>query len=64
MKIILIKSLGMQIKIRVKNIAKKRNGGHWPEKNEVSKFLKMISEYKRKIREIKHQIKEEEKENL
>ena len=53
-----------KIKIRVKNIAKKRNDGHLPEKIEVSKFLKIISEYKRKIREIKHQIKEEEKENL
>ena len=54
-----------KIKIGVKNIAKKRNDGHLPEKIEVSKFLKIISEYKRKIREIKHQIKkEEEKENL
>jgi hypothetical protein len=31
------------------------------EKQEVSKFLKMISDYQHKIREIKHKIKEEEK---
>jgi hypothetical protein len=33
------------------------------KKVEANKFLKMISEYKHKIRKIKHQIKEEE-ENL
>jgi len=31
-----------------------------PETREVSGFLKMISEYKHKIRNIKHKIKEEE----
>ena len=30
------------------------------EKQEVSKFLKMISDYKHKVRKIKHQIEEEE----
>lgn len=32
------------------------------EKKEISKFLKIISEYKSKIRAIKYRIKEEEKE--
>ncbi len=31
------------------------------EKREVNKFLKVVSNYKHKIRQIKHQIKEEEK---
>lgn len=31
------------------------------EKKEVNKFLKIVSSYKHKIRQIKHQIKEEEK---
>ena len=30
------------------------------EKREVNKFLKVVSNYKHKIRQIKHQIKEEE----
>jgi hypothetical protein len=34
--------------------------GSAEDKTRVSKFLKMMSEYKEKIREIKHQIKEEE----
>ena len=32
-----------------------------PDKREISKFLKIISEYKHKIKEIKHKIKEEER---
>jgi len=43
--------------------AKKLNIGEI-EKKEASKFLKMISDYKHKIRRIKHHIKEEEEENL
>ena len=47
--------------IKIKIIEKKsRLSGNRPERQEVSKFLKMISEYKHKIREIKHKIKEEE----
>ncbi|OGI82542.1 hypothetical protein A3I95_01170 [Candidatus Nomurabacteria bacterium RIFCSPLOWO2_02_FULL_44_12] len=38
---------------------KNGNGGETPP-GEVSKFLKMISDYKQKIREIKHRIHEEE----
>lgn len=45
------------LKIEVKKIHRKRNA---EGKTEVSKFLKTMSEYKQKIREIKHQIKEEE----
>lgn len=47
------------IKSKIKSIYRKKqkDGG---EKVEVSKFLKVVSEYKQKIREIKHQIKEEE----
>ena len=30
------------------------------EKKEISKFLKIIGDYKNKIREIKHRIKKEE----
>lgn len=45
------------LKIKVRKIHRKRNA---EGKTEVSKFLKTMSEYKQKIREIKHQIKEEE----
>ncbi|MDO8659497.1 MAG: hypothetical protein Q7K54_02750 [Candidatus Parcubacteria bacterium] len=56
----LIKIIYKIIKSKIKSIHRKKqkNGG---EKVEVSKFLKVVSEYKQKIREIKHQIKEEEK---
>ena len=48
------------MKIKIKNMhSKKLNVGEI-EKIEVSKFLKMISEYKYKIRKIRRQIKEEE----
>jgi hypothetical protein len=51
-----------QIKIKIKDIYhnKINNGNTIKEKREVPKFLKVISEYKNKIREIKHKIKEEE----
>ncbi|MFZ1019749.1 MAG: hypothetical protein WAN61_02035 [Minisyncoccia bacterium] len=47
-----------QVKTKIKNLRGKKLNEM--EKREVSGFLKMISEYKQKIREIKHQIKEEE----
>ncbi len=47
------------IKTKIKNIYHRNQAGD--EKKEVSKFLKMILEYKQKIRAIKHKIKEEEK---
>ena len=53
--IILIKEL--------KNKFKKNNGNssdNTTEKKEVSKYLRIISEYRHKIRQIKHRIKKEE----
>jgi hypothetical protein len=47
------------LKIKVKEILTKRSKNK-VEKTEPNKFLKMISEYKHKIKKIKHQIKEEE----
>ncbi len=55
----LLKNKYQKIKNAVKDLhSKKLNEG---EKKEVSKFLKMISEYKQKIRRIKNKIHEEEK---
>ena len=55
----LIKIVYKIIKAKIKNIYRKRpKDGE--DKIEVSKFLKVVSEYKQKIREIKHQIKKEE----
>ena len=50
----------------IKNIKRKYNPQKKEEsiKKEVSGFLKMISEYKQKVRKIKDKIKEEEKEKL
>jgi len=57
-----IKNKYEQVKIKIKNIYLKkiRSETEVKEKQEVPKFLKIISEYKNKIREIKHKIKEEE----
>lgn len=50
-----------EIKIKIKNIHYRKNiNGDLTEKTEVSKFLKIVSEYKCKIREIKQKIHEEE----
>lgn len=48
-----------ETKIKIKNINRQKimNG----ERQEISKFLKVISDYKHKIREIKHRIHEEER---
>ncbi|MEK9181471.1 MAG: hypothetical protein AAB786_00400 [Patescibacteria group bacterium] len=50
-----------EVKIKIKNInmPKDLNGNRLPN-TEGSKFLKMISDYKHKIREIKQRIHEEE----
>src|ERR1035437_9542648 len=53
-----LKNKYQEIKTKVKNINGKKLREE--EKREVSGFLKMISEYKQKIREIKHKIKKEE----
>ena len=43
-------------------INRKKNGNGAPaETHEVNKFLKMVAEYKEKIRRIKHRVHEEEK---
>ncbi len=55
----IVKNQYQEFRKKVKKIYKKE-AGHVEQKIEVSKFLKMVSEYKQKIREIKHQIHEEE----
>ncbi len=52
--IILIKELKNKLKKNNENSLNERKG------KEVSKYLKIISEYQQKIRKIKHRIKEEE----
>ena len=47
------------LKVKVKNIIAKKKKNN-VVKTEPSKFLKMISDYKHKIRKIRHQINEEE----
>lgn len=46
------------LKTKIKNLGEenKKNG----EKKEISKFLKVIGDYKQKIKEIKHRIRNEE----
>jgi hypothetical protein len=48
------------VKVKVKNTYIEKLQKKEVQKPEANKFLKMISEYKYKIRRIKHQIKEEE----
>jgi len=55
----LLKNKYQKIKSRVKDMNRKKLDEG--ERKEVSKFLKMISEYKQKIRKIKYKINEEEK---
>ncbi len=49
-----------EVKIKIKELYQKKSKKEVTEKREVSGFLKMISEYKHKLRKIKKQIKEEE----
>jgi hypothetical protein len=56
----LLKDKYREAKINLKNKIKKNHID--AEKKEVSKFLKIVSDYQHRIREIKHKIKEEEKE--
>jgi len=53
-----LKNKYREIKIKIRNRNKKNNLNS--EKREISKFLKIIGDYKNKIREIKHKIKKEE----
>ncbi|MEK7588438.1 MAG: hypothetical protein AAB438_01330 [Patescibacteria group bacterium] len=58
----LFKNKYSEVKDTVKNLHNKyvRKNKKVVEKKEVSKFLKMMGDYKRKIRTIKEKIKEEE----
>src|SRR3989338_9538098 len=57
-----LKSRYAKIRILIKNRFDKNTiTGEIPEGREVSRFLKMISDYKHRIRNIKHKIVEEEK---
>jgi hypothetical protein len=50
------------LKIKIKNIhIRHSQNTESADKNEISRLLKMIAGYKNKIKEIKHKIKEEEK---
>ncbi len=57
----LLKSQYRELETRIKNMRKKKGVSGTEEEQEASKFLKMISEYKHKIRAIKQKIHEEEK---
>ncbi len=54
----LLKNKYQDVKMKVKSISKKDT--QEAEKKEISKFLKVMSEYKRKIRKIKEKVKKEE----
>ncbi len=54
----LLKNKYEEIKIKIKNRSQQNNLNG--EKKEISKFLKIIGDYKNKIREIKHKINKEE----
>ena len=54
----LLKNKYKEIKIKLINLKNKNHPNG--EKKEISKFLKIIGDYKHKIREIKHRIKKEE----
>ena len=54
-----LKNKSEEIKIKLKNWNTKNHINS--EKKEISKFLKIIGDYKRKIREIEHKIKKGEK---
>ncbi|HBB49272.1 TPA: hypothetical protein DEQ22_03025 [Candidatus Nomurabacteria bacterium] len=56
----LLKNKYQEAKIKIKNMRDKKLNGNPAQKQEISNFLKIISEYKHKIRQIKHRIKEEE----
>lgn len=57
----LMKNKYGEAKTAIKNMHLKKSINGTRDNQEISKFLKIISEYKHKIREIKHRINEEEK---
>ena len=54
----LLKNKYEAAKSKIRNLKMRNRAGG--EKKEISKFLKIISDYKNRIREIKHKIKKEE----
>jgi len=56
----LLNSKYKEIKLGLQEKLKRNRGDQSKETKEVSKFLKMMSEYKHKIRKIKEKVKEEE----
>ncbi len=56
-----LKQVYQEVKIKIESMRSKNGTGEATEKQE-NKFLKMVSEYKHKIRTIKHKIKKEEEE--
>lgn len=57
----LLKNKYEEARIKIKSLYSKKSNSETGDRQEISKFLKIISEYKRKIREIRHKINEEEK---
>lgn len=56
----LLRNKYQEVKNKIKNIHIKKQKDGSLEKREASNFLKMVSEYKNKIRKIKQKVKEEE----
>ncbi|HEY4513536.1 MAG TPA: hypothetical protein VJH06_03425 [Candidatus Paceibacterota bacterium] len=54
----ILKNKYEEVRVKVKRMRRKGRGE--TEKPEISKFLKVVSEYKKKIRKIKQKVKEEE----
>jgi hypothetical protein len=53
-----LKNKYQEVKIKIRNMSIENNTNG--EKKEISKFLKVVGDYKHKIRELKHKIKKEE----
>ena len=52
-----VKNKYREVKVKIIDLSKSRSKTSSADKQEISKFLKIISDYKHKIREIKHKIK-------
>lgn len=58
-----LKNKARELNVKIQNMhVRNHSTGELIEKVEASKFLKIVSAYKRKISEITHKIREEEKE--
>jgi hypothetical protein len=60
----ILKNIYREMAIKINNIKRSHLKNNPIEKQEIPKFLKIISEYKQKIREIKHRINKEEENNF